>query len=417
MSVIAGADGLKFKEAKIHFIYSFFLRTSPLNSELSNEDLKEKYGLEKGKPTERFGVPPNLRIKSREYHKAIVDKYEKCEFLGLPNNLKPKLSALLRLFKTGAGTITYTLTLKCCNSYSTSDIFEIYNLINASSQEDYQYPKIKMEGNSEAKRLIDLMWEEYECLEAAIDEVNDSPILDLEKKDKIDYQHPYIVVQGELINEREYGNCWDLSGDRFHNEMALQKLKEITLLLQRYMKGREILKNKRLDTIPLPFNNEQCRKYFRNYTWFEHIFVGSHPRATLILYNDIDPEGIEKDFKKILESVAQSTLDLFELAKSRWHFCVFLNELLDQDIEILKELPAARNAEFARNLLKRRRLFATYLSDPLTYSFGGGLVFDLIESAKRSFQLDYLNKMTESKFEVIDRVVNDLMRVNLLNED
>jgi hypothetical protein len=94
----------------------------------------------------------------------------------------------------------------------------------------------------------------------------------------------------------------------------------------------------------------------------------------------------------------------------RWHFSVVLNELLDRTIININKDFSNRKNDYAQSLLINRKLFSAFLSDPLTYLFGGTLIFDLIKSAKDDFQLDYLKEMINIKFKTIDNLVTDYLR-------
>ncbi|ODS32630.1 MAG: hypothetical protein SCARUB_02231 [Candidatus Scalindua rubra] len=98
-----------------------------------------------------------------------------------------------------------------------------------------------------------------------------------------------------------------------------------------------------------------------------------------------------------------------ELIRSRWHISIAINALLDKDIEILKNEPSQDNLKFLLNLIKRRKLFALFLSDPIPYSFEGGTIGDINEVARNEFFLDHLKEMTYKKFEVVDRLYKDQM--------
>lgn len=501
--------GLLFQEVSVNIVFSLFLDTNScikkyyeliakvnntkdnIKIDVSFENILKnqysKYGLEsdnednwkfkKGKPNERIGVTPNLRVYSHEFYKKFdfgivdigiikTDGNSKLFESLLREKQKYSLEGLLRIFDSGVGTFTLKFTIKNSDYkdnglIATKDIYHIYDLLNSGDDRKYNYPLIKFaekkypffvthpknENNDSignkfnTHRLVDIYQDllhslnlnkKLSNLDIGIKNSPKKGIID-NNNPKLDCQNPYIIIigkkpfkqlnskNGNSLSYLKYPlNWWDYtSGEdvaNFESEDQIKikrKFRETTLLLYRYIKGSTILN---LDpdqfdkTIPLPFNNLSIKKFFNNHSWFENSFIAAHPRATLFFFENTESESL----KEIPCFIQKSLLDLFELVRSRWHFSVVINELLDIEIENLRSLKVARNQEFIFSILEKRKLFASYLSDPLTYSFGGGLVFDLQDNAKDFFQLDYLKEMIESKFDVLDQLINDFMLAKLI---
>jgi hypothetical protein len=261
----------------------------------------------------------------------------------------------------------------------------------------------------------------------------------LDHSSKLDCQNPYIVVTGKLEKKTldlEYDKSLPYSGHpiswwNYYNGNRLRKLKpedqrviirnlkETMLLLLRYIIGKDLfnLNDKEFDrVVPLPFYRPSLNVFMQNFSYFEHTYIASHHRTTLLFHEDISDEIDKKHIEKLSgvpEFVSDSILDLFETIRMRWHFSVMLNELLDRTITKLSDGCYSNDIQYSESLLINRRLYGHFLSDPLTYSYGGTLVNDLIESAKTSFQLDYLRSLLDSKFEVIDDLVDDFVRTNI----
>lgn len=255
----------------------------------------------------------------------------------------------------------------------------------------------------------------------------------------LDCQNPYIVVTGKLEKKSidlkydkekpfaghplSWWNYYDGKGlERIKpddQQIIIRNLKETMILLLRYIIGKDLLKlgNDEFDrVVPIPFYRTSLNVFMKNYSYFEQAYIASHHRTTVLFHEDISDEIDNKHIKELSgvpEFVSDSILDLFETIRMRWHFSVILNELLDTEIRSLANTPAFENKKFAHKLLLHRKQFAFFLSDPLTYSYGGTLVNDLIERSKESFQLDYLKDSIDKKFEVIDSLIRDLLRVNI----
>ncbi len=429
---------------------------------------------------DRQVILPNLRLKKHEYFTKldfgnvtiklpILRKYRKKEKTEYYNDElykgRCKLNGLVRISDSGIGAMTLTFHLKKQSKkhLTSDDIFQFYNLLNASDSQDskkYIYPKItcsknpfdKKEEKFESRRLINILTQlfgklkdeksiiTFGCENSCVKNSECENSLLFHHKD-LDCQNPYVVVNGKLMkndiklnyeNELQFNGhplCWwdHFDGKHFERledddqKKVKRNLRETILLLLRYIIGGELLSIKNDEEfnrlVPLPFFREKINHYTKNYSYFKHIYIASHHRTTVLFHENVSEEINAVSLSKVENVpnfVSDSILDLFEVIRMRWHFSVVLNELLDIEIDKLSDIPAARNKEFAKNILSLRKKYAYFLSDPLTYSYGGTLVNDLLESAKDSFQIDYLNKLIETKFTVIDDVINDLMRTSIL---
>lgn len=420
-----------------------------------------------GQKKSRNGVPPNLRVRSHEFFHSFSFENVKI-FLGnqtlFPDNdqINLSLQGLIRIFDSGISTLTLTMDLKCIEQrpIKTVDIYKLYDLVNMRDDKDYIYPKIvfnskdyffieKTTSNSLNKRLIDVFRDILIFLQTAkkisyhditVNDTNKQSIID-NSYDNLDCQNPYIVLTCKktcnTLNSKDNPklsylkyplNWWNYSNSNsiknFESEdqtKIKQKFRETVLLLFRYIKGATMLATEfdqdNFDkVIPLPYSNSSIEKHFTNFSWFEHIYVASHSRSTIIFYENIENHGSEKAINEIPIFVCESVIDLFEIVRSRWHFSVILNELLDKNINHLNHASNEKEDNFSFSLFNNRKLYASFLSDPLTYSFEGGLVYDLMESAKKSFQLDYLKNSVETKLNVIDRLITDFLRLSYIKK-
>ena len=77
------------------------------------------------------------------------------------------------------------------------------------------------------------------------------------------------------------------------------------------------------------------------------------------------------------------------------------------DLEKVKTVASKDNLEALGTIIKRRRQLASFLHDPLPYSFEGGSVAEICEIAEREMWITKLLDMTMRKFNVLDSLYQD----------
>lgn len=421
---------MRYDSAKISFVYSFgFELREPISRLRTGEGIGQ---LAEGRPPERVGMPANLRLRGAKTEvfwrtelpastslQGLLPRWDRSGGeLRLGGN--PAGEIIVRLFKTGAGTVTVGLNLDGeGDPLDTLDLLRVYGVINSTDVETYKYPTILMDGSE--KRLVDLVVESIGKVRELVASSTDGPPpvwLDKELLDpsmaELDYQNPYLVVSAKLIREADSGDpCWCEWGEGKPRGRS-RELLEAIMLLYRYVRGATLL-NRRApayDLAQVPDSERTTGRPIRNFSWHRDIFVGLHSRAALLLSHPLSP-GSENgaDLQSMLDEISrllhESTLDLIEVAKARWHLGVILNELLDRDLDLLRREPDPENLRYLDKLIARRRQYALFLSDPLTYSFEGGLLFDLHQHARGKFFLAELEASLASKFAALDGFFED----------
>lgn len=394
-------DKLLFDNISVNFIYSFVI------DELENLDTK----FYRGKPALRNGILSNLSIiQDQHYHQNNFDPKD-FSFEGINNQSIYEIQSLTRIFVSGAGTYTFSIKFKSANEniIDSKVVFNLYSLI----QSLVPSPTAKRLGFKFKTKDFFL----YEFFKNNISDTcssnnvlchNHGLILPFDK-DNNDPQNPYCLIIAKLNDqtislETIKRNIFNI--DININDGIKNIPKELALLLYRYIEANNIIANKEwLAKIVKP-----NIKYFDHDEWFENLLVGVHPRSSLFLYQN------NENNLELIEGLTSDFLDLFELIRGRWHFNIILNEILDSIIsKISSEMRSSLN--LTKEIIKNRIKYSRFLSDPLTYSFEGGLIYDISDDAQELYQLEYLKELTQKKFDIIDQLFNDNVRLDYFSID
>ncbi len=408
--------GLNFSRAKITFTYSFMLefndkiRSLKELEEATNSIIKnneKKFKLNTDTPHE--GIISRINIRLKELDKENLYDITKFEFSTTIKDFMEKVSAQIRIFPTGAGTVSISFQLKKnkTNCISVQNIFEILDFVKSTSfqkQTTFKY-------NDKKTKLIDFFRDiihEFLVPEKSFLGKKREPICKLicmnEKiinyQNSTDAQYPYLILDGQIE---------DSTRTAYNNELiffdSLNEIEktEITLLIQRYILGSKIDKQQLKEDIPKKVILDE------KFLWFNHLFIGCHPKSTLFLYR-------KKDYTNDLFPVVyDGIIDLFEIIRARWFYNIIFNELLDKVIEKHFHVNNSVNMKYEivlKELFLMKKKYSIFLSDPTTHMFEGGVLYDISKLAKEMYQLDYLKSLTNQKFDMIAQLVNDSIRIN-----
>ncbi len=348
-----------------------------------------------------------------------------------------RFEVLTRIFPTGAGTVTVKFTLdEDQGPYDTVDVHRLLHSVNSTDRSDYRYPHLRFEGGNGPLgafegRLIDLV--EQVCQEidgyagkrvgweGLSGSWTDPKILKIDSE-RFDYQNPYVFVKGRLADEDFSGDPWwkrDLSANTeappVYSAEQVRRYKEAATLLYRYNRGLDLLNREKpaLDMISMPRSERTDGELIRNFSWHRDMFVALHSRAALVFSRTPTEERsggrgeLDSTVQDVARFVSESTLDLLEMVRSRWHLSVMLNELLDLDLELLDSDRLGGGLDFLERSFGRKKQYATFLSDPLHYTYEGGLLVELLDHARTRFHLDPLAKVLSEKFEVVSALFED----------
>ncbi len=115
----------------------------------------------------------------------------------------------------------------------------------------------------------------------------------------------------EIVEKRQ---CRDSDVDK---EKTFHHRREMKLLLQRYLFGRQILKRDRLDLVPLYDDNDNTFKCQKYYSGFSNMIVLSHPRTSLVIRRVHSQDPDSGMFQDISNVSSGSVVELFELTRAR----------------------------------------------------------------------------------------------------
>jgi hypothetical protein len=114
--------------------------------------------------------------------------------------------------------------------------------------------------------------------------------------------------------------------------------------------------------------------------------------------------------------IKNSFLDTLEIIRTRWHMSILINAQFDQALENIRLHASTDNLYVLEKLVHLRKRFASFLHDPLPYSFEGGSVSSIAEFAEEAMQIPKLKDMTIEKFTTLDRLHADLMKLIKLRD-
>ena len=156
-----------------------------------------------------------------------------------------------------------------------------------------------------------------------------------------------------------------------------------------------------INNTKIPISISDKNQLIKNLAWDRRLFISILRQISFHISNNNDKP---KD-----NYIHRSILDAVELLHARWFFNITMNSLLDQEINRIKLKPSSNNLEILENLIKKRKLFAYFLHDPISYRYWGGAVTDLVNEAEKHLWINKLKEMTYRKFQIIDQLYDDHM--------
>lgn len=437
---------LKFKSVDVYFIYSFFMQFDALDD---LADKLKKAGWKESLPESRHGVTINLNISKKwedsRFFSMIYKQQEGKIGSFLYNNKMAKnlpfkdfkFEILTTIYDMGSGTVTIKFSLpkgakQGQKSITSLDLHNIFNLADTGIQkgkaelpffnditlknERGEHKPFTLLNRNLARWLFDIVENECQMIELIPSvEWLDRLIINIEKSN--DWQNPYVITVGTIEGyPAEDGYWWNDSLKELEkkgNNIKKKSLEAATLLF-RFLKGKEYITKGLQDNVWIPPNLRGDESFLKNYSWHRNLFIGFHPRASLVLNYEKDQGDQGVGISNIL---INSIIKLMEVVRARWHISVALNALLDRDISILRNHPSIDNLIFLAGVIERRKQFLSFLSDPIPYAFEGGIIGDIIETAKEKFFLDYLVNIITKKLETMDRVYQDTIRYSMITAE
>lgn len=451
---------LNYNKIVIYLTYSFLIDFHGSNFENFAKNKIKKEGWHQGSPKDRIGLSPLLSVYNKIKNDSIAEEdnyielsiYKKIDKIGDKNivyycserdiadsidtkiikhkeclSFKVKLQSYARIFFNGSGCITYKIEFptKTENEQNNDIGWKHVKAILALSKR-----AINADGHSHIESIIDgnddnqkdenhseknnnHLYNKFisDCNEKikaklACADVTDFKGNQLNKIDpELSQQNPNIFINLELLPESDGIKFWKFELSDRH-DLLLNKNKELANILFGIILERNGLQKnfkEQIKHIRIPEYLKNAHGYLKNFSWDYRIFLSCDRHSTILVeYTKDKPKN---------NFIQKSLLDALEVLRCRWHFSIVLNALLDDEIDKLEIVPSQENIIVLRNLIIRRKQLINFLHDPLLYRFIGGSVTDLIEYIEKQMWLPRLKEMLIQKFNTIDRLYEDQMRL------
>lgn len=411
-----GKGKLKRKEIYVHSIY-----------------LESSEG-EKGEGEEKSKSPLALKFLNVDLgdQEKIYRKVEKKDV---------HLDILIRIFRNGAGICTLSFLI---NNTNFKEVMILYRMAEKMSEElrcckfnvpegygvkpgDYflfdlfrellknLFDKMQIKTRRKAPKGRDLKSNTYRREIFWVDK----EFLDTSEE----FQNPYVFTVVKL-NKDEYSitpwwNCpynkWKEEQLSKENEVLNECYKEAALLILRpYTRTLFDAKNDvcLYENFRLPNTLLDGEGYFKDMdlTWNLNHLLLFYRRSSLLMgvLKEAKPKDYFEDFFKYF---SQSTLRMLEILRASWHAGLAVNILLDDVIDKIKSFSSPNNLLALEELIERRRIYARYLCDHTSYAFDGAQIVDISARAEEELWLRRLREMTKIKFETIDKLFEDQLKL------
>ncbi len=411
---------LDYRSVDIYFVFSFVFDFLEPYEELVER--LEGLGWTQGTPEDRQGRPPFLVIKRKpngDREKYTSNSLFKCL---LPNTrvellyqeldakkdwrwdaaFDVSVEAVARLFDNGAGSITFKVS--CDDDIDFVKVYQLLSLSQRQYKKDRILSRIRFPDEKQPDELYRLF---VRLLRESISAINtyekhyvalqDEEIMDLNDRET-HAQNPYVLSLVEL----------NISNEKtpFFHQAALDdfRYKELASILFRLIFPHGFSENVRehISNTRIPYGLLNEAGHLRNFAWDNRVLMCFSQTSSLL-------GCLEKNETPALV-IRRSMLDIIEILRTRWHMSVLINAQLDQDLESFRLERSGDNIDVLGRLIKRRRRFASFLHDPLPYSFEGGSVSRLSAVATEEMALPSLRQMTFEKLNTLDRLHADQMK-------
>jgi hypothetical protein len=315
------------------------------------------------------------------------------------------LEACGRLFENGSGSVTFKVTLE--NDVNFRRIYETHSLNQRMFDKKETFSMLQLDNKKEElfkifSRLVRELESEINKKEH-LAELQDCEIMDLDATD-IEAQNPYVLSVIELDDSRDWTQIFQKASP------DTLECKELAAILFRLVYPADFFQDlrNRLAHVRIPSELLDDSNHIQNYAWDDHVLMWFSKTSSLFACSD------KKRVPAVL--IKNSFLDTLEIIRTRWHMSILINAQLDQDLEHFSAVASTDNLDVLDTLNKRRKRFASFLHDPLPYSFEGGSVSNIAKVAAEAMQLSELKNMTIEKFETLDKLHEDQMKIVRLRD-
>jgi len=206
-------------------------------------------------------------------------------------------------------------------------------------------------------------------------------------------QNPNIYIVLESKEEKGFlENPFEGNNESVHN-----KNKEIANLLLNVVPHTliDINSEEHIENVRIPYALRNKKELLKNFSWDNRMFITTYRQLSVLVYSK------EKPTNNFIE---RSMLDAVELIHTRWYFNIILNALLDNEIEQIKGEPERYNIKLLEGIIEKKRLFAFFHHNPISYRYVGGSINDFISEAERDMRLENIKDVTFRKFEIVDKL-------------
>ncbi len=436
---------LRYSAVDLYFIYSFvvdFPNSSFEGFICANKDdwRQDQLGSETpvnwrmypSEPVGRRGVAPLVDVKAvsqdpagpKCYFPTAVWNIQKAQCVRLqytptvgseacPTEFDVSCESVVRLWRNGAGTVTFKLSLSDESSLNRPECgWKRIKQISALTRKSYtpvgiavldgiplyEHVRRRIAGIIRKKKGVNLLCEMIsDCEYPSFGDNHEAAMNGLSP------QNPHVFT---VITLKDSGNdqppFWNSNGvSNGISPTALTRHRELASLVLDIIPedNPEIPLQKQLDRVVIPERLRTTSGGMRSFAWDTRLFIACNSNNVLLAkYENRQPSYSFIEF---------SVLDALEVIRTRWYMSVIINVMLDADLDLEKSTDAEDYLQSLRRRIRRRKQFGYFLNDPLTYRYVGGAVTDVVVHLERELRLKTLREMTVRKFEMLDALFRD----------
>jgi len=220
---------------------------------------------------------------------------------------------------------------------------------------------------------------------------------------------PYFIIEC-VVPQNEIEEI--KKGDRNWNTLIMVLYR--TLTTDKFLKNKDMKAKDEQDKEESPENFA----YGNNWMCF---FTG---RSLLILHSKNSDKKIKESIKELITFTEQAVSFIWSMTVALNGISHSLDNWLKTAVIKVESMVNDKNdgagrVEILKEILKTsselRRQYALLLMDPTAYAFPAGTIHEVLEKARDEFGTEKAREYLLKKFEVVDRVLEDMLQVSALN--
>ena len=441
---------MNYEKFQIFFVYSFLIKL-PNTLEYIERINADKWSF--NPPAWRKGLSPTIRIHKSLWAQTVEEDIDivRVRFIdhnlscGKDNNYEivdkfaARISSSMRLCQNGSLISTiqlnidtlisefylnlkhigmvFSLTKRTENDVlgssfirfksvaGTNKTEKLFSLFQYCCEKKEEFLKLrKTEVSEEEEEKDDVLEELGQDLFAKIENQKKAQLHCGSKFRIFESQNPFVITACQILKESNSELSWWKEPPPWSTPTEQsENWREVGSILLRIT---ELDKNdikEDLKNLRLPKKYDLFGYNLENMAWDDRLYIAFHPRSCVFLTHDLT----EKHSKFMLPSL----VDVMETLRGHWYASVIINALLDDLISQVNLSDNYFTSDIMQTFLYLRRIWAMHLHDPTMYNFEWGSITKIALMAQQTMGIDKLSDLTYRKFEVLEKVWDDQIRL------